>query len=201
MTIRLKWLYVGATVTALLQTGILYAGIEKRASVLRSGAEVTLQTEPFDPRDLMRGDYVVLGYEISSLSRKDIQGERPAGSRTVYVAVKPDTNGIARFSRASFVPLSDLTSGEEQIRARLLIPYPMMRNRIFVSILALNGIMYPRGRDVRLKTASASGGLLPLWRSIRTERRSSKPCRKTAGSFIRSLFIDPVITPCFKRVG
>ncbi|KXO76645.1 GDYXXLXY domain-containing protein [Brucella anthropi] len=116
MTIRFKWLYVGATITALLQTGILYAGIEKRASVLRSGAEVTLQTEPFDPRDLMRGDYVVLGYEISSLSRKNIQGERPAGSQIVYVAVKPDADGIARFSRASFVPLSELAAGEVQIR-------------------------------------------------------------------------------------
>src|SRR5690606_1773289 len=108
MTARFKWLYVGAVITALLQTGILYAGIEKRASVLRSGAEVTLQTEPFDPRDLMRGDYVVLGYEISSLSRKSIQGEHRTGSRAVYVTVKPDATGIARFSRASFEPLSEL---------------------------------------------------------------------------------------------
>lgn len=116
MTTRFKWLYVGATITALLQTGILYAGIEKRASALRSGAEVTLQTEPFDPRDLMRGDYVVLGYEISSLARKDIAGTPSAGSRTVYVAVKPDADGIARFSRASFAPLSELAAGEVQIR-------------------------------------------------------------------------------------
>ena len=116
MTTRFRWLYVGAIITALLQTGILYAGIEKRASILRSGADVTLQTEPFDPRDLMRGDYVVLGYEISSLPRKDIQGERPAGSRTIYVAVKPDANGISRFSRASFQPFSELGLDEVQIR-------------------------------------------------------------------------------------
>lgn len=105
MTTRFRWLYVGAAITALLQTGILYAAIEKRASILRSGAEVTLQTEPFDPRDLMRGDYVVLGYEISSLARKEIGGTPFAGSRAVYVAVKPDANGIARLSRASFAPL------------------------------------------------------------------------------------------------
>ncbi|ERI16317.1 MULTISPECIES: GDYXXLXY domain-containing protein [Brucella] len=116
MTTRFRWLYVGAAITALLQTGILYAAIEKRASILRSGAEVTLQTEPFDPRDLMRGDYVVLGYEISSLARKDIGGTPSAGSRAVYVAVKRDANGIARFSRASFAPLSDLAADEVQIR-------------------------------------------------------------------------------------
>ncbi|WP_025091426.1 GDYXXLXY domain-containing protein [Brucella intermedia] len=116
MTTRFRWLYVGAAITALLQTGILYAAIEKRAAILRSGAEVTLQTEPFDPRDLMRGDYVVLGYEISSLTRKEIGGTPSAGSRAVYVAVKPDANGIARFSRASFAPLSDLAADEVQIR-------------------------------------------------------------------------------------
>ncbi|MFQ0813012.1 hypothetical protein AVM02_15110 [Brucella anthropi] len=124
MTIRFRWLYVGAIVTALLQTGILYAGIEKRAAVLRSGAQVTLQTEPFDPRDLMRGDYVVLGYEISSLPRKVIQDERPAGSRTVYVAVKPDAQGISRFSRASFLPFSDLAAGEVQIRGEAVYSIP-----------------------------------------------------------------------------
>lgn len=111
-----KWLYVGAAVAALLQTGILYAGIEKRASILRSGAEVVLQTEPLDPRDLMRGDYVVLGYEISSLARKDIAGAHPDGSRVVYVAVKPDAEGIARFSRASFLPFTDLAPEEVQSR-------------------------------------------------------------------------------------
>lgn len=149
MTIRFKWLYVGATITALLQTGILYAGIEKRASVLRSGTEVTLQTEPFDPRDLMRGDYVVLGYEISSLSRKDIQGVRPAASRTVYVAVKPDSNGIARFSRASFHSFSELASGEVQIRGEAVYSIsddPQSNIRLNFGI---ERYYVPEGRDAR----------------------------------------------------
>ncbi|WP_171971637.1 GDYXXLXY domain-containing protein, partial [Brucella abortus] len=88
MTTNRKWLYAGAVLAALLQTGILYAGIEKRAAILRSGQDIVFQTEPVDPRDLMRGDYVVLGYEISNIARSAIQGVRPAGSRTVYVAVK-----------------------------------------------------------------------------------------------------------------
>ncbi|AAL52251.1 GDYXXLXY domain-containing protein [Brucella melitensis] len=116
MTTNRKWLYAGAVLAALLQTGILYAGIEKRAAILRSGQDIVFQTEPVDPRDLMRGDYVVLGYEISNIARSAIQGVRPAGSRTVYVAVKPDAKGISRFSRASFVPFKDLATGETQIR-------------------------------------------------------------------------------------
>ncbi len=97
MTTNRKWLYAGAVLAALLQTGILYAGIEKRAAILRSGQDIVFQTEPVDPRDLMRGDYVVLGYEISNIARSAIQGVRPAGSRTVYVAVKPGCQGHFTF--------------------------------------------------------------------------------------------------------
>ncbi len=122
MTAKRKWLYAGAVVAALLQTGILYAGIEKRASILRSGQDIVLQTEPVDPRDLMRGDYVVLGYEISRIARSVVQGQHPAGSRTVYVALKPDAEGVSRFSRASFVPFTDLAAGEVQIRGEAAYP-------------------------------------------------------------------------------
>jgi len=116
--VKSKWLYAGAVAAAVLQTGVLYASIEKRASVLRSGHEVVLQTRPIDPRDLMRGDYVILGYDITSIDRKDIQGTPEAGSRTVYVALKADSNGIWQISRASFVSFPDLGSNEVQIRGQ-----------------------------------------------------------------------------------
>ncbi|MBV2142900.1 GDYXXLXY domain-containing protein [Falsochrobactrum sp. TDYN1] len=117
-----KWLYAGAATAAMLQTGILYAGIEKRATVLRSGHEVVLQTEPVDPRDLMRGDYVNLRYEISAVSRRDIQGQPAQGARSVYVVLKAGENGVWHFSRASFAPFDDLASGEVQIRGDTTYP-------------------------------------------------------------------------------
>ncbi len=116
--LKSKWLYAGAVVAAVLQTGILYASIEKRASVLRSGHEIVLQTRPVDPRDLMRGDYVILGYDITSIDRKIIQGTSADGSRTVYVAVKPSDKGVWNISRASFTPFTDLASDEVQIRGQ-----------------------------------------------------------------------------------
>jgi uncharacterized membrane-anchored protein len=42
---------------------------------LRTGTEVVLKTEPVDPRDLFRGDYVTLNYEISTLDLEEIQAE------------------------------------------------------------------------------------------------------------------------------
>lgn len=44
---------------------------------LRTGTEVILKTEPVDPRDLFRGDYVVLNYEISTLDLEEIPVEDP----------------------------------------------------------------------------------------------------------------------------
>lgn len=111
-----KWLYAGAVIAALLQTGMLYAGIEMRARILRSGQEIELLTEPVDPRDLMRGDYVILGYAISSVERKNIMGRSAPDQRNVYVALKPGANGLWQFSRASFNPFGDIAADEVQIR-------------------------------------------------------------------------------------
>jgi uncharacterized membrane-anchored protein len=60
-------LVASALVLALLQIGFLGWIIAGRAAILRNGTEVLLKVEPVDPRDLLRGDYVFLSYEISRL--------------------------------------------------------------------------------------------------------------------------------------
>ena len=46
---------------ALVQVALLTVMIVDRVQILRDGKEVTLKSRPVDPRDLLRGDYVVLG--------------------------------------------------------------------------------------------------------------------------------------------
>ena len=65
---RLRYLAI-ALGLCVLQTAILGAMIESRAGVLRSGDEILLKTAPVDPRDLLRGDYVRLGYDMSILPK------------------------------------------------------------------------------------------------------------------------------------
>ncbi|MDF2815384.1 MAG: hypothetical protein K0Q81_1584 [Paenibacillus sp.] len=62
------------------------------------GDEIRLQTVPVDPRDLLYGDYVILNYEISSLKPElwKESGEKPDNGDVIYVALKPDNNGIYR---------------------------------------------------------------------------------------------------------
>ena len=42
---------------------------------LQTGEEVLLKTRPVDPRDLFRGDYVILRYEISTLDMDELHVE------------------------------------------------------------------------------------------------------------------------------
>lgn len=67
----------GMAVLALvvIQTLILGWMVMSRVQILRSSDVVTLHSEPVDPRDLFRGDYVTLSYGINSLSLTNINGD------------------------------------------------------------------------------------------------------------------------------
>ena len=52
--------------------------IASKEFTLRTGQDVLLKTVPVDPRDLFRGDYVVLRYELSALDLKTIPGGNQA---------------------------------------------------------------------------------------------------------------------------
>ena len=72
---------------ALIQMGLIAAMVYDRMRVLRHGSEVTLQTRPVDPRDFLRGDYVVLNYEISNVPAGAL-ANTPAPGRGTLVFVK-----------------------------------------------------------------------------------------------------------------
>lgn len=78
-----KLLIAGALLAASFQTGWLGLMIESRASHLRSGQEVVLDTGMIDPRDFFRGHYVILRLRIerapaSLLSTLESQPEHRA---------------------------------------------------------------------------------------------------------------------------
>ena len=57
---------------------LLFSGfILYKEYTLRTGTEVVLKTMPVDPRDLFRGDYVALNYEISTLDLDEVPAEDP----------------------------------------------------------------------------------------------------------------------------
>lgn len=88
-----------AFAAAALQIGFLGSMILGRAAILRKGIEIRLAVQPIDPRDLLRGDYVVLGYPISSIERSLIAktGDEALKGRWLYVR-------LARNEDGSFTP-------------------------------------------------------------------------------------------------
>lgn len=122
MKMSAKYLYGAAVVTALLQTGVLFAGIEKRAQILRYGQDIVVQTSRVDPRDLMRGDYVILGYDFSEFAQSAVKDATDNYSGDVYVAVKKGDDGLWHMSRASIKPFDDLSADEVQIKGETVYP-------------------------------------------------------------------------------
>ena len=113
-----KRLIAAAVLVALAQIGFLGWIIAGRAAILRDGRQVLLKVEPVDPRDLLRGDYVRLGYDISRLPA-DLVADMPAdaavaeGSR-LTVRLKKDDDGYWRPAAAWLgTPPSPPASAEE----------------------------------------------------------------------------------------
>ena len=106
-------------IAAVIQFALLAVMIIDRVQILRDGTEVTLQTHPVDPRDLFRGDYVRLAYDISEVPSGPLENQ-PAGARNpiVFVKLTPDRNGLyqAVSVHTEAVPV---TSPEVLIRGRV----------------------------------------------------------------------------------
>jgi uncharacterized membrane-anchored protein len=89
---------------ALLLCGLILAMVFQRAAILRDGKEVRLEVVPVDPRDLFRGDYVVLGYRIGTVDQpKDATGSFTRGQK-VFVTLRPDANNKTRAVAISAEP-------------------------------------------------------------------------------------------------
>ena len=111
-----KFVLFGAA--ALIQIALLAVMIVDRVQVLRDGTEVTLQTQPVDPRDFLRGDYVILRYDITQLRAGSLQNQ-PSGERhpLVYVKLAPNPDGVYQAVSVHAGPVA-VTSPEVLIRGR-----------------------------------------------------------------------------------
>lgn len=94
---RYRLLLIAAIAIALVQIGFLSWMIAGRAAILRDGSEVLLKVEPVDPRDLLRGDYVRLGYDISRIPSELIadvpQGQAATAEGPISVRLKKGDDG------------------------------------------------------------------------------------------------------------
>jgi uncharacterized membrane-anchored protein len=105
-----------------LQSAWVVGTIVMQEIALRSGVVVRLETEPVDPRDLLRGDYVILNYKISTVPINafppDQQGRASvADGEPVHILLdnSGDYHGVAS---ASLQPITD-ESGRPVLRGTI----------------------------------------------------------------------------------
>ncbi len=79
-----RWRYVLLAIVALAQAGVLAHMVVDRETLLANSRTIDLHVVPVDPRDLFRGDYVTLSYDISRVPRAFIDGSLRRGDQ-VYV--------------------------------------------------------------------------------------------------------------------
>ena len=102
-----------------LQSAWLLGTVFVQERALREGAVILLETRPADPRDLLRGDYVILNYKISTIAMNlfspALTNTLPYGE-TVWVALAPrgEFHEIVRANLERFDP----AAGEVLVRAK-----------------------------------------------------------------------------------
>jgi uncharacterized membrane-anchored protein len=97
MIVNRKWMWPLLGGVALLQSAALFQMVYDHNRRLQSGRELTLAVRPLDPRDLFRGDYVTLAYDISTLKKSSTESDPEFSGFTpgadIFVTMSPKPEG------------------------------------------------------------------------------------------------------------
>ena len=186
MNSKLKWLVALIALQAMWVLGMVVTH-EWR---LRSGARVILETALVDPRDWLRGDYLILNYKISTVPMNLISGlttNSPAPGTPIYVQLSRQGSfhqiDLADMRPIAAKPGTILIVGQVSVRSDwpmasqpgsdrgLLVDYGL--ERYFVS----EGKGSPRGTLTVEASVSTSGNAL-----IRQVFVEGKPYREAMRS-------------------
>ena len=121
-------------IVALVQTGVLAGVVADRIRLLKSGREITLPIVPVDPRDLFRGEYVRLGYDIGSVHARLLEGPLPEPNAAFYVTLERKPDG-------TWVPIKlARTWSEENSPDRIVLKARAMSGRLYQDLTNPNAV-------------------------------------------------------------
>jgi uncharacterized membrane-anchored protein len=153
------WLFAAA---GLIQVALIALMVADRMLILRTGIEVTLQTRPVDPRDFLRGDYVVLNYDISSVPTGELKDTPVSGSGMfVFVKLAPKADGFYQAVSVHRAAVA-VAPGEALIRGRVTSRSNCGQDRqVFCSSVQLDygleKFFVPQGEGRELEKARNDG--------------------------------------------
>ena len=152
-----------------LQVVVLAYMAGEREYILKKGQVIHLRTAPIDPRDLFRGDYVRLNYEISRMASDALTGvynpEEVKKGRKLFVLLQEGPYGLYQFAGAR---LQKPDAGL-YLTGRTRYPFRTLRpgNQIWLRYgIEAYFVEQGRGRDIEKRRGSRNGVQVPLEMAI-----------------------------------
>jgi uncharacterized membrane-anchored protein len=140
-------------IVALAQTGVLAAMVIDRVRLLTSGREITLPIVPVDPRDLFRGEYVRLGYEVGRVPARLLDGPRPRVNAPFYVVLEKTPDGGWAPVKISRAKPSEASPDRIVLKARSVFRWPPATSASTVLAVryGIESYFVPEGQGKRLE--------------------------------------------------
>jgi uncharacterized membrane-anchored protein len=144
-------LALGLVIAAVLQTAVLAWMVIDRTRLLKTGQEVVLPILPVDPRDLFRGQYVRLGYDISNVPIALLEGPRPTPTGVLYVTIAQQSDGTWKPVRLS--GSKPQTVGDKQVvlKGRPAFRFPRENATAVFVRYGIERFFVPEGEGPRLE--------------------------------------------------
>ncbi len=108
---------------ALVQIAVLGRIVWDRHTLIQHGREIVMQVTPVDPRDIFRGDYVILGYPMS---RMEYTGEKfgalsagLAKGDEVYVTMTPGSDDAWSVAKVSASYPKETAANDAVLKGRV----------------------------------------------------------------------------------
>ena len=142
-------------IVALAQTGVLAGMVVDRVRLLKTGREITLPIVPVDPRDLFRGQYVRLGYDISRIPVNLLEGPLPKANAAFYVTLERKPDGAWVPIKLSRTRTAESSPDRIVLKARAqfgrLNENPSTPNAVHLVKYGIESYFVPEGQGPRLE--------------------------------------------------
>ena len=124
MTASRNRILLSLAILALAHTGVLAAMVIDRVRLLSSGREITLPIVPVDPRDLFRGEYVRLGYDVGTVPVRLLEGPAPRENEAFYVVLEKKPDGVWQSVKVTSSMPQETSPDRIVLKARAAYAWP-----------------------------------------------------------------------------
>jgi uncharacterized membrane-anchored protein len=140
-------LLLALVTVAVAQTGVLAAMVVDRITLLKTGREITLPIVPVDPRDLFRGEYVRLGYDINTVPAMLLVGPAPVRNQSFYVTIEKNPQGGWTPVKVTAAMPQETNPDRIVLKGRSRLPFPTSTRVTY----GIESYFVPEGQGRRLE--------------------------------------------------